>query len=198
MTIPHKPFYFIRHGETKWNRNHVCMGHKDIPLNEHGIMQAQQAARSLMDVEITSIAASPLKRAAKTAEIIAEAINKPITFIDELKECGWGIKEGQGVDDGTTYRNWLYGQPPEGAESIEEFDKRILSGFQKALGLAEPVLIVAHMGVYMAIRRQLRLPLIALENCIPYYHRPPEHPTHPWFVQDLGDGDFSEPHLSIV
>lgn len=35
-----------------------------------------------------------LKRATKTAEIIAEVIKKPITPIDELKECYWDTKEG--------------------------------------------------------------------------------------------------------
>ena len=189
MTIPYKPFYFIRHGETEWNHNHICMGHNDIPLNERGIEQAQQAAKNLIDVEIASIAASSLKRAAKTAEIIAEAINKPVTLIDELKECRWGIKEGQVVDDGTTYKNWLDGQTPEGAETLEEFDKRIRSGFHQALTLTEPVLIVAHIGVYMAIRRQLNLPLMALQNGIPYYHTPPDNPTHPWFVHDLAGED---------
>jgi broad specificity phosphatase PhoE len=185
MMISHKPFYFIRHGETDWNREHIFMGQKDIPLNQYGIEQAQKAAKNLADVEIASIATSPLKRAAKTAEIIAKAIKRPITIIDELRECCWGTKEGQAADDETFFKKWLEGHGPAGAETVQEFDKRVLSALNQVLKLPEPVLIVAHGGVYGAIRRQLSLPVVYLHNCMSFYHIPPQHTTHPWFVHDL-------------
>jgi hypothetical protein len=31
-TLPLKPFYFIRHGETDWNKRNIIMGSIDIPL----------------------------------------------------------------------------------------------------------------------------------------------------------------------
>ncbi len=187
MMISHNPFYFIRHGETDWNRDHIFMGQKDIPLNQYGIEQAQEAAKNLASLEITSITTSPLGRAAKTAEIIAETIKKPITLIEELKECCWGIKEEQAADDEMFFKKWLEGDGLAGAETAQEFEKRVLSGLNQALKLPGPVLIVAHGGVYAAIRRQLSLPVIHLRNCMPFYHRPPQHPTHPWFVHDLAE-----------
>ena len=187
MMVSHKSFYFIRHGETDWNREHIFMGQKDIPLNQYGIQQAQEAAKNLAGIEIASITTSPLKRATRTAEIIAEAIKKPITLIEELKECCWGTKEGQAADDQTFFKKWLEGDGPAGAETAQEFEKRVLSGLNQALKLPGPALIVAHGGVYAAIRRHLSLPVVYLHNCMPFYHRPPQHPTHPWFVHDLAE-----------
>ena len=36
--------YFLRHGETDWNKNGMMQGHSDIPLNENGIAQANSIA----------------------------------------------------------------------------------------------------------------------------------------------------------
>lgn len=192
MNVSIKPFCFIRHGETDWNRNHIFMGQKDIPLNQYGIEQAQQAAKNLVGIDIASIATSPLKRASKTAEIIADVLKKPVIPIDGLKECCWGIQEGQAVDDGTLFKNWLKGHHYIGAETVQSFEKRVLSGLNQALSLPGPVLIVAHGGVYAIIRKLLSLPLIPFHNCMACYHRPPEHPSHPWFVDDLAGKEICE------
>lgn len=186
MTIPHLPFYFIRHGETDWNRRHVYMGTTDIPLNQTGVRQAKLAAQWLKDEPIDHIVTSPLIRARDTAEIIAAAIQKPITIIDSLKECHWGAKEGQPVDTRIVFDQWIKGDTHEGAEAAYDFDARVRGALKHALGLSESVLIVAHGGVYCSIQRTLSLSLMNIRNCAPVYHRPPEHPNHPWFVSDVG------------
>ena len=186
MTAPHKPFYFLRHGETDWNRNGICMGHQDIPLNKMGLEQAQAVANSLIDEPITHIATSPLIRAARTAQIIAGNTHNPIAIIDELKEHCWGVKEGQ-VYDNTTLERWLSGQTPEGAETIEEFDTRVKIGLQKSLLLPSPVLIIAHGGVYLAISRILDLPAVSVRNCSLIYHRPPQRHDQPWFCYSVNE-----------
>src|SRR3954468_22317430 len=38
-----RTFYYLRHGETDWNREHRAQGHNDIPLNETGLAQARAA-----------------------------------------------------------------------------------------------------------------------------------------------------------
>ncbi len=42
--------YIVRHGETSWNLEKRTMGRIDIELNEQGILQAQQAANKLKDI----------------------------------------------------------------------------------------------------------------------------------------------------
>jgi broad specificity phosphatase PhoE len=67
MSIPCKPFYFIRHGETEWNRQGIYMGHKDIPLNETGRAQAYNAKKYLKKEPISYSVTSSLARAYETA-----------------------------------------------------------------------------------------------------------------------------------
>lgn len=93
-TFPLLPFYFVRHGETSWNKENRVMGQKDIPLNEKGVAQAKNAAQLLKRVNFTLILSSPLLRAYNTAEIIAGLTHKPIVIIEELKECSLGSREG--------------------------------------------------------------------------------------------------------
>ncbi len=47
MLFLNKSFYFLRHGETDWNKEQRIMGQTDIPLNNHGILQAQTVAEKL-------------------------------------------------------------------------------------------------------------------------------------------------------
>ena len=60
-----------RHGETEWNVEEVFRGRIDIELNETGIKQAELLAEYLSNLKLDAIYSSPLKRAVKTAEIIA-------------------------------------------------------------------------------------------------------------------------------
>ncbi|MFM7576180.1 MAG: histidine phosphatase family protein, partial [Microcystaceae cyanobacterium] len=52
----------IRHGETQWNRESRFQGIRDIPLNENGRFQAQQAADFLKEVAIDIGISSPMAR----------------------------------------------------------------------------------------------------------------------------------------
>jgi probable phosphoglycerate mutase len=157
----------------------------DIPLNQTGIEQAKLAAQLLKGKPIDHIATSPLLRAVKTAEIIAEAIQKPITVMRDLKECCWGIKEGLPVDVDAIFDQWIDGDTPKGAETARDFDARVKRGLMDALELSESVLIVGHGGVFCSIQRTLSVPLLNIKNCTPVYHEPPEHPSHPWSLFDL-------------
>ena len=63
----------IRHGETAWNVDTRLQGHLDIALNNKGLWQAGQVARSLADEDVKAIYASDLLRAWQTAHAIAQA-----------------------------------------------------------------------------------------------------------------------------
>ncbi len=62
-------FYFIRHGETRWNKEHRAQGQRDVPLNLIGLEQAQGACKETMHLGISTICTSPLQRALDTALI---------------------------------------------------------------------------------------------------------------------------------
>ncbi|MFX8778338.1 histidine phosphatase family protein, partial [Acinetobacter baumannii] len=49
--IKQTSFYFLRHGETEWNRLRRCQGRSDIPLNETGIAQAHAAKERMRGLE---------------------------------------------------------------------------------------------------------------------------------------------------
>ncbi|MCH7523280.1 MAG: histidine phosphatase family protein, partial [Chloroflexi bacterium] len=39
--------YLVRHGETESNRRGLALGQDDVPLNEHGLWQAERVGRAL-------------------------------------------------------------------------------------------------------------------------------------------------------
>ncbi|WP_025034847.1 histidine phosphatase family protein [Bradyrhizobium sp. DOA9] len=96
---PARNFYGLRHGATDWNRKGLFQGRTDNPLNEDGLRQAYEAADVLRGVGISRIVASPLLRAARTAEIIAEAISVPLDIDDRIIELDFGSFEGLPVRD---------------------------------------------------------------------------------------------------
>ena len=89
--------YYIRHGETDWNRQGRFQGRTDNPLNDDGIAQAHAAAERLQQVALGQIVSSPLVRALKTAEIIAAAAAKTVTVDRGLIELDFGSFEGKPV-----------------------------------------------------------------------------------------------------
>jgi broad specificity phosphatase PhoE len=103
-----KEIYFIRHGETEWNILGKAQGQEaDITLNENGEIQAEKTGKYLKNFRINSklfdcILSSPLKRASKTAKIIADEIRfnkEKIIYMNELLETKTGKLSGLTNDD---------------------------------------------------------------------------------------------------
>ena len=63
----------LRHGQTDWNVDFRLQGVTDIPLNETGLAQARAAAAVLRSGDWDVLLTSPLVRASKTAQIVAES-----------------------------------------------------------------------------------------------------------------------------
>jgi broad specificity phosphatase PhoE len=185
--LPLTSFYFLRHGETDWNRQRICMGTKNIPLNNVGRSQASLIQQQIQGQKIDLIVSSPLIRALETAQIINNQMELPITILDELKECSFGIVEGQPHDDGTLFQEWLNGRHPEGAESRIEFETRVINGVKKALQLSANVLIVSHGGVYATLCRIMGWQVINLNNCELIFHQAPINHAHPWSIFSLSE-----------
>ena len=89
--------YLARHGQNLDNANGILNGHRDEPLTEKGIEQARVVAGLIRaaGLHFDHIFASPLIRAHKTAEIIAETIAGPKPVVlDELIERDFGSMSG--------------------------------------------------------------------------------------------------------
>ena len=84
----------IRHGETEWNIEARCQGHKDSPLTENGVKQAESVALRLTGYNLSTIYTSDLGRAVQTAEIISESSNLNIKPDLRLRERNMGVLQG--------------------------------------------------------------------------------------------------------
>jgi len=146
---------FLRHGETDSNKNHIWQGWTDNPLNETGIKQAEKAAIKLENEGETFdlIISSPLKRAAKTAEIIAERINVKIVYEDDLKEQhfgDWEDRKSQDImDEYNKPISELRYMAPPGGETLDNLKHRVRRALTKYAG--KKICVVAHGHVYMAL-----------------------------------------------
>lgn len=143
MSFPQQPFLFLRHGETTANARDVISGASDDPLSPQGEAQARAAARLIADhaatLPLAAIWHSPLSRAARTAQAVAEATDAPLIAHPGLSERNWGIWEGQP-------RSLLVrSETPEGGESATGFTARIRSALAAITG-SGLILIVAHSG----------------------------------------------------
>jgi probable phosphoglycerate mutase len=171
------PFWFLRHGETDWNAQNLSQGNVDIPLNANGRAQAVAAADLLRGRGIASIVCSPLSRAHDTAVTVAAALDLPIEIDDDLREVSFGEKEGHPMLP--WFPDWVAGHfTPAGAESFAELRVRAVTAINRALERPAPVLVVAHGGLFRAVRADMGLePNYRTPNGTPYFCEPADPGT---------------------
>lgn len=180
--LPHIPFYFLRHGETDWNRRRVMQGYTDIALNDAGLRQALDVAPAVAKLPIKTICSSPLQRAWRTAEIV-NVNGAPIVKIAGLKECGFGVYEGQ--DSGGEWRTeWMRGGAIEGGERRSDFIARVHRALAEALAHPGPVLIAAHGGTFWAMEEILG-ETVHVQNCTLFEMNPPAPGKTFWTSRQL-------------
>ncbi len=89
-----KNLYFIRHGETDWNREKRFQGKTDIALNQLGREQASTLSPRLALLNVGTVFSSPLSRAFETAQIATKDLGLPIVRDERLMETNVGEAEG--------------------------------------------------------------------------------------------------------
>lgn len=178
-----RSFYFIRHGETDWNKEQRLQGSMDIPLNTRGREQAKDASQKTSALPIDLIISSPLSRALETAEIINEKLQKPLETDKRLVEKHYGIFEGMAKAD---RENWaeekiksdpsIFVEPngfplPDGAEPYDDFKKRVFDAINYHLekNKGKEILFVAHAGIYRVLHRILLGFNNQPENASPFF-----------------------------
>lgn len=96
--IPHHLF-LARHGQTEWNRERRLQGQLDSPLTPEGVAHAHEIARQLEGRGIRTVCTSPLGRARRTADIVAEHLNADVVVVDGLAEVHHGDFAGLTWDE---------------------------------------------------------------------------------------------------
>lgn len=90
-------FYIVRHGQTEWNTQGRVQGHSDSPLTDEGVLQAQNTARLLRQIDFDRVFASDLMRAKRTAQIIKSDRKLAVVTTEILREVSFGRFEGRKV-----------------------------------------------------------------------------------------------------
>ena len=97
--------YYVRHGETDFNRQGRLQGRRDTPLNAHGRQQAAECGVLLRDLfardhrqaQDFKYVSSPLKRARETMEILRATLGLQVDDYEidaRLIEIAYGEWEG--------------------------------------------------------------------------------------------------------
>jgi len=145
----------LRHGATELSAERRFSGRGDIALTKEGLKQAELAARKLagppgVDVIVTS----PLQRARRTAEAVAEATCAPLTVEDDLTEADFG--QWQGLTFAEARERWpdelaawlaTPDAAPPGGESFAMVAMRVLAALDRIVEAhaRKRVVIVSHV-----------------------------------------------------
>ena len=157
----------VRHGETEWNRQKKFQGQIDVPLNEQGKVQSQQAAQFLKAIPLSRAISSPMLRPKETAEIILQYHPQvSLELVDALQEISHGLWEGkleaeirdlypQELEQWQTSPEVV--QMPEG-ENLQQVWERAIAAWDAIVastpvveGQPTTVLVVAHDAINKAI-----------------------------------------------
>ena len=159
----------VRHGETEWNVAETFRGRIDIELNETGIKQAELLAEYLSDVKIETIYSSPLKRALKTAELIANYHQLEVKIAPGLIDFDYGKWQGlphQEVKDKykELYTEWISSPDqvtiPDG-ESLNDVRQRAIGVVDEVIAKYKgTVVLVSHR----VVNKVLICALLGLDN----------------------------------
>ena len=153
----------IRHAQSEWNRHfsetRIDPGIPDPLLTELGRQQAEALVDQLSTYTLSTLIASPYRRTLETAEIVASALNLPISVNPLVRErcvfsCDIGSNPGElqtvcpdidfsGLDDG-----W-WGEPPESEASVIERCARFRTEHGDLLE-RDDIAIISHWGFIRA------------------------------------------------
>lgn len=154
--------YYVRHGETDFNRQGRLQGRRDTPLNARGRQQAAECGVLLRDLfardhrkaQDFKYVSSPLERARETMEILRAALGLQVHDYEidaRLIEIAYGEWEGLTLQE-IEMRNasvlsarerdkWDFAPP--GGESYRELADRVGSWYSS---LTADTVVAAHGG----------------------------------------------------
>lgn len=165
MTI----FVLVRHGQTEWNRVERFRGRADVPLNDVGLAQALATAQRVGATwKPAAIYSSPLSRAVRTAQAIAERAGLDVHLHSGLVDIDYG--EWQGLTPDEARQRWpeetanWYEAPEKacipGGESLRELQRRAMAAVTE-VGMRHPEETVVLLG-HTVVNRLVLLGVLGL------------------------------------
>lgn len=151
--------FLVRHGRTDSNVRGLLHGTTDVPLDDHGILQADCIAeRIAAEGPIDAIVSSPLQRAVATARAIGRRLSLEPSLMPELSEMDFGKFEGFALErliEEHPEIAWDVGESDDkdfgwpGGETRRGFHDRVYAAFLAILAEhhAHRIAVVAHGGV---------------------------------------------------
>lgn len=146
--------YFIRHGQTDWNREKRVMGRLDVPVNKTGGEEVRRTAEFLSDEGIEIIYSGTLKRTRQTADILSDVLGVNIREdprLDESSFENWVGKTYKDLKDDPDFKS--YTEKPtrsdfSEAEDIEGVRKRAVDFIDDlSLKEEEKAAIISHSDI---------------------------------------------------
>lgn len=163
----------LRHGQTALSVERRFAGRGDAPLTETGLQQAAAAAARLQARGgIDLVVSSPLSRARRTAEAVADATGAGLLIDEDLAETDFG--DWEGLTFGEVMKRWPNEMSawmasadvaPPGGESLSAAARRALTSLDRLLAqhVNATMVVVSHVTpIKTIICRALLAPPAAL------------------------------------
>lgn len=149
--------YFVRHGETEYNRLRIMQGRRiNSSLNGTGRRQARALAERFQDLRFDAVYTSAMNRTMETARpVLKTGLDAPVRQLSDLDEMCWGVYEGEPASDrlramlDDMYERWGRGEfdyRVEEGESIIDVQNRCVRAVEHIVEAhaGETVLVVTH------------------------------------------------------
>ena len=164
----------LRHGQTAYTVEKRFSGSGIDPgLTERGRWEAARAAEAIAGSwEIDAVIASPLRRAAETAEIAAQALGRAVEIEAGFRECDFGAWDGFTFEEvrerwPAELEAWLGSTAvaPPGGESFDAVAERVAAARDRVVKehAGATLLVVTHVTpIKMLVQLALGAPISAL------------------------------------
>lgn len=164
----------VRHGESEWNRQRRWQGWEDPPLTPEGEAQAAARGRLLAAAGVRpgAVYTSDLRRARRTAEILAAALGRDPAVADpDLRERHGGDWQGHTGDEieqrwPGMRAAWRRGDlhAPPGGEADGAVLARVDAALTRAVHAAGggDLVVVTHHGVLRMLSTRAGVPVTTL------------------------------------
>ncbi|MBP2527283.1 histidine phosphatase family protein [Rhodococcus sp. PvP104] len=144
--------YLVRHGQTALNAEGRLRGLADPPLDEIGQRQAAAVAIALSGTGANRVLSSPLRRAVRTAQIIADALGIEQRADTRFNDRDYGFWTGHRKSE--VVAEWGTVDAAPGVETSETVLARVLPALDEfaAPGThSTPIIVVTHDAVIRSV-----------------------------------------------